>query len=131
MVPLFPGEASFMTIPIANVSKCREVYTVSIEDPDIECFVEPEVKMVVAAAELKYWIDEGKLKPQEVGDDAFTSTDTVTLERGQKIDILFKFLTLRDVTDKENGISTRDIVYLRKVKIVIKRNRDLFKTVEA
>jgi len=131
MVPLFPGEATFMTIPIANVSKYREVYTVSIEDPDIDCFVDPEVKMVVAAHELKYWIDDGKLKPQEVGPDAFTSTDTVTLEAGQKIDLLFKFTTLRDVTSKPNGVSTSDIVCLRKVKLIFKRNMDLFKTVEA
>lgn len=131
MVPLFPGEPSFMTVAVANVSKYREVYTVSIEDPDIDCFVEPEVKMVVAAAELKYWMEEGKLKPQEVGPDAFTSTDTVTLEPGQKVDLLFKFLTVRDVTSKPNGISTTDIVCLRKVKMIIKRNMDLFKTVEA
>lgn len=120
-----------MTIPIINRTNMREVYTVSIEDPDIQCFVDPEVKMVVAAHEIKYWIDEGKLKPQDVSYEAFTSTDTVTLEPGQKIDLLFKFLTLRDVTSKANGISSPDTACLRKVKIIFKRNMDLFKTVEA
>ena len=82
MVPLFPGEPTFITVAVENRSQYREVYTASIEDPDIECFVEPEVKLVVAPAELKYWTDEGKLKAQAVGPDAYTSTDTVTLEPG-------------------------------------------------
>jgi len=64
MVPLYPGEPSFITLPVENKSKYREVYTAQIEDPDIECFIEPEVKMVVAPAELKHWTQEGKLKPQ-------------------------------------------------------------------
>ena len=54
----------------------------------------------------------------------------MTLEPGQKIDLLFKFLTLRDVAARTNGISTNDTVALRKVKIVLRKNMDLFKTVE-
>ena len=130
MVPLFPGEPSFITHRIENKSKYREVYTVQIDDPDTECFIEPEVKLVVASSELKYWTQEGKIKPQQVSTDAFTSTDTVTLEPGEKIDLLFKFMTLRDIASRANGISTNDTVAFRKVKIIFRKNMDLFKTTE-
>ena len=68
-----------------------------------------------------------------MGAEAFTSTDTVFLEAGQKVDLLFKFLTTRDVASV-NGISTHDTVALRKVKIVLRRSErgalNLYKTVE-
>ena len=34
IVPLVPGELSFITIPLENKSTKREVYTVKITDPD-------------------------------------------------------------------------------------------------
>jgi len=65
-----------------------------------------------------------------VSPDAFTSRDTVTLEPGEKIDLLFKFMTLRDVSNRSTTVSTQDTVSLRKVKIILRQNMNLFKTVE-
>ena len=97
LIHVIPGQISFMSIPIENTSGIRQVYEVRIEDPDSNNTEHEEVQMVSAALEFEHWVKKGKVKrPNSY--EMVPEKGKVMLGPGEKIDILIKFLTFRDVS---------------------------------
>ena len=69
-------------------------------DPDEEIlggFGCSELKLVQDAAELNHWVAQNKVaRPPSF--DAITRRGDILLKPGQKLDLLFKFLTTREVS---------------------------------
>jgi hypothetical protein len=108
-----------MTVPLKNDSVLRQVYSVVVDDPDKHLLVEEEVSFVHGAQELAHWVKQGKVSRPE-SYDCITSKDTIILNPGQKIDLLFKMRTYREVLSDVAEESSAAKVKQRFVKITIK-----------
>ena len=72
------------------------MYQVIVDDPDKQHLSSDEVSLVHNPAELAHWVKLGKVaKPESY--EMIPQADTVILAPGQKIDLLFKFITHRAV----------------------------------
>jgi hypothetical protein len=81
--------------------------------------------MVYSGIELEYWVKKGKVsKPGSY--DMIPEKNKVMLNPNEKIDILFKFLTFRDVSHSVNTQASPDIVKQRNVKINILLNKSIY-----
>ena len=87
-VPLIPGEITFETLHLRNNTGSKKLYTVQIQDPDQ---MSDEVRFVYSAAEYIFWYDQGKVNTKLPSQDCFANIDTVKLEDGDQMDLLFKF----------------------------------------
>jgi hypothetical protein len=92
-----PGHNTFITIPLINKQAQNEVYTVKILDPDHELLPMPELRLVSDQAELSHWVVEGIVERPPAWNMITTQSDVI-LKSGQQINLLFKFITFRDVT---------------------------------
>lgn len=125
LITVIPGQISFMTIPIENTSGIRQVFEVRIEDPDSLNTEHEEIQMVYSGLEFEYWVKKDKVKrPNSY--DMITEKNKIMLGPGEKIDVLFKFLTFRDVSYNENVAASPDIVKERNVKINILLNKSIY-----
>ena len=70
------------------------------------------------AAELNHWVAQGKVSRPPSFDIIRRSGD-ILLKPGQKIDLLFKFLTKREVSLSPNVQTSRQIIRPRKIKIFV------------
>jgi hypothetical protein len=111
-VSVVPGDLSFMVLPLENVSQQRQVYQIAIHDPDSNFLEREEVTMVYSAHEFEHWVKQGKVK-KPLSYDMITSIDTVLLNPGQKIDLLFKFQTFREVSHNVNVVASPDVIKQR------------------
>lgn len=93
---MIPGEYSFLEVPLENNTDARQSYSVTILDPDQDLLEESEVKMVSSQAEFQHWIDMKKCEQQPT--HCLTDKDTVLLQPTEKINLLFKFLTTREIS---------------------------------
>ena len=116
-IHLCPGIVNFFRHPLENKKDEREVYEINIIDPERELSEEAEVALVYSAEEMAYWEQLGKGK-QYPSKNTIRQTDTVHLEAGQKIELLFKCITFRDVDPKAEK-STHDLIKPRVVEIVV------------
>ena len=65
-----------------------------------------ELRLVQDAAELNHWVAHNKV-PRPSSFDAITRTGGILLKPGQQIDLLFKFLTIREVSLSPKAVSSR------------------------
>ena len=128
MVPLTPGEPSFLTHSLKNTTGERQVYTIQVQDPDRGMFMDPEIVLVHSDTELRYWAGRGKCK--DSGSHREINLDTVMLRPGEDVELLFKFLTFRDVSHGPVSVSGPEIVCARKCTIVFLRKSDIYKTLD-
>ena len=98
---VMPGHLTFAE-PMTVVNDTNQVqnYSVKIIDHDEEMlggFGSSELVLVQDAAELNHWVAECKIKkPMKFGE--ITRRGYILLKPGQSIDLLFKFLTKREVS---------------------------------
>lgn len=96
-----PGHLAF-TDPISVINDTNQVqtYTVRIVDEDESVLGGPgssELSFVQDSAELNHWVAHNKV-PRPPSFDAITRRGDILLKPRQKIDLLFKFLTTREVS---------------------------------
>lgn len=86
-----------------------------INDPEKELCDEPEICLIYSNEEMEYWqkLGKGKLYPSK---NMIRQTDQIHLESGEKIELLFKCLTFRELDPKAEK-STHDIIKSRVVEI--------------
>ena len=118
MVPLTPGEPSFLTHALKNTTGESQVYTIQVDDPDRGMFMDPEITLVHSDTELRHWAKLGKCKASGTSG---LNLDTVMLGAGEEIELVFKFLTFRDVSHGPISVSGPEIVCPRKCTIVFLR----------
>ena len=124
LIHVIPGQISFMSIPIENTYGIRQVYEVRIEDPDSMTTEHQEVQVVSSALEFEHWVKRGKVK-RPTRNDMIQENGNVLLGPGEKIDILIKFMTFRDVSHNINTPASPDCVKQRNVKINIMLNKSV------
>ena len=83
-----------------------------------------EVQVVTSALEIEHWVRKGKVK-RPARNDMIQENGNVLLGPGDKIDVLIKFLTFRDVSHNVNTQSSVDVVKQRNVKINVMLNRSV------
>ena len=98
-----------------------EQYSVQIFDPDQALTGNSEMSLVTEASELTHWVSLGKCKrpPQY---DSITRKGDILLKPGQSIDLLFKFLTTREVSLSPSVSASKTVIRPRKIKIVVLNN---------
>ena len=74
-----------------------------------------EVQLVSGASEMDHWVSLGKAQ-RYPSDDSIIDGDTLFLQPGEYIELLFKFQTFREV-DFEAKMGSLDIIKPRQVKI--------------
>lgn len=120
-----------MTIPIENKTSSNLSYLIKIHDPDNELTELNEVEMVHQVHELQHWEKLGKFDPKHSKEprqfDFIVDKDTVLLPPGAKIDILFKFLTTREVSHSHLVKASADVVKQRNIKISFMSNMSIVK----
>ena len=101
-----PGMNSFVTVPILNNLTQNEVYSVRIMDPDAGLLgSESEFRLVTDEAEMSHWVIQGKVDRPPAW-NLVTAHSDVILKPGQQMNLLFKFLSFRDVGMRVNQPST-------------------------
>lgn len=73
------------------------MFSLVVNDPDESFLANKEISLVTDTAEWRYWISKGKCKKPELF-DVLTPAGDVILKPNSEIELLFKFLTLRDFT---------------------------------
>ena len=122
---VMPGRLTFTEpLTIMNNTNSTQQYSVKILDPDEEVlggFGCSELKLVQDAAELNHWVAQNKVaRPPSF--DAITRRGDILLKPGQKIDLLFKFLTTREVSLSPSAQASAQIIRPRKVRIFVLMN---------
>lgn len=115
-----PGRNSFLTIPVLNNGGQNQVYSVKIHDPDENLFPNKEhaeMKLVSDQAELSHWVIQNKVSRPPAW-NLITAHNDVILKPGQQLDLLFKFLTMRDVNLAEKNPSKKTFKR-RQITIVV------------
>ena len=107
---VMPGHLTFTApLTVINDTSGTQNYTVKILDEDEEIlggYGMSELKLVQDAAELNHWVAQNKVsRPSSF--DAITRTGGILLKTGQKIDLLFKFLTTREVSLSPSAQASR------------------------
>ena len=92
-----PGVVNFYKLPLHNQSNDKQIYNVSIIDPERDLCEEAEISLVYSYEEMEYWakLDKCKKHPNR---NTIKAMDTVHVEAGQTVELLFKCLTFRNVT---------------------------------
>jgi hypothetical protein len=95
-----PGTLAFVKVKIQNKFIQREVYSVVLDDPEEKTIGgvsgHKEMQLVTDKAEWRYWVSKGKCaKPSSY--DVMTEAGDIDLQPGDEVELLFKFLTLREV----------------------------------
>ena len=112
---VLPGQPTFFKFPIENQRDTSMMYYINIDDPDDELTVRKEAQLVCSSHEVKFWAELGKATPYP-HDFCIQGTDTLSLMPGEKIELLFKFQTFRDLNDLVQA-STADVIKERVVTI--------------
>ena len=122
---VMPGQLAFAApVPVVNDSGQTQLFTVKIIDPDEEMLGGhgcSEMQLVQDAAELNHWVAQGKV-PRPPSFDAITRRGDILLNPTQRIDLLFKFLTKREVSLSPNVSASRQVIRPRKIKVFILQN---------
>lgn len=117
-----PGHLAFVDpLTVMNENEWIQAYNVKILDPDSEKlggFGSSELSLVQDSMELNHWVRHGKVeRPSSF--DMFGQNGYFELKPGQKIDLLFKFLTTREVDFTANGNVEPSDLFIRPRKIRI------------
>ena len=94
------GQLEFFTTKVSNPYKTNEVYTVHVNDPDERYLSSPEMTLVTDRAELNLW--RNKLS-RPVDYDAIQSTGDIFLRPNDEVELLFKYMTTREVSVDPNS----------------------------
>ena len=116
-----PGQLSFLPVPIINHSNTVETYSVKFDDPDLDMLGGPgygEFSLVSNGAEFRHWVSLNKVNRPPKWDN-ITRTGDVMLEPGQHMDILVKFLTIREVSLSKSVNASKYVIKPRRVRILI------------
>eukprot|EP00347_Sterkiella_histriomuscorum_P000155 403376962 len=124
------GQLEFFTCKVHNPYTMNEVYTVHINDPDERILQQPEMTLVTDQAELRHWASLQKFsRPNNY--DAIQRTGDIYLQPNDEVELLFKYITTRDVTSDPNLAASADIIKPRKVQIIIlQTNKQPYNTIE-
>ena len=118
---VMPGHLAFLPpIPLMNETNQLQSYSIQIMDPDDQILGPgcQELQLVQDGAELNHWVSKGKVgRPPSF--DAITRRGDIKLKPNEKIDLLFKFLTKREVSLNPNAVSSKWIIRPRKIRISI------------
>lgn len=124
-INVMPGHLAFsQPIPVVNETNQMQVFSVRIIDPDEEILGGhgcSELKLVQDAAELNHWVAHGKV-PRPPSFDAITRQGDMRLQPKERIDLLFKFLTKREVSFSPNASASRQVIRPRKIKVFVMQN---------
>jgi hypothetical protein len=91
-----PGQLSFVKVKIHNKFSQREIFTIHINDPDEKNLFHKEMTMVIDRQEWRHWISREKTHAPK-SFDVMTETGDIDLKPNEEVEVLFKFLTTRDV----------------------------------
>ena len=87
----------FFTVSIHNPFNMNEVFTIHINDPDEHFLKEKEIQVVTDQAEWRHWVAAGKCK-RPFAYDIITPSGDVILKPNDEVELLFKFMSVREVT---------------------------------
>ena len=92
---VMPGQLSFVKVKIHNKFSQREIFTIHINDPDEKNLFQKEMTMVIDKQERRHWV----LREKSVAPSSYemmTETGDIDLKPNEEVEVLFKFLTIRD-----------------------------------
>lgn len=109
MVTVVPGEVTTLSHMLHNQTNETQVYTIQISDPDKQFLEQEEVSMVSNQVEYEFWVSKGKAKKPK-SYSCITNVNSVTLRANEKFDLLFKFMTYREVSHSHLVQSSGDLI---------------------
>jgi len=125
-----PGKIEFFTVPLHNPYAENTVFTVHISDPDAAIVNGKELQLVKNAAEWRHWTQQGKCKKPDQF-DIISGEGDILLKPNVEVELLFKFLTLREGSSLQNEVSSAEIIKARKVTIgILSHTNDPYNTIE-
>jgi hypothetical protein len=120
-VAVTPGDVSFVSMHLQNQTNEKQVYSVTIQDPHQDFLEREEVTLVYSQHELQHWANQGKIRSLN-NTRSIASPDTVLLDAGQSVELLFKFQTFREVSHSHLTAASNEIIKQRNVKLVVTLN---------
>jgi hypothetical protein len=92
---VMPGQLSFVKIKLHNKFSQREIFTIHINDPDEKNLFQKEITMVIDHQEWRHWVSRDKCAAPS-SYEMMTETGDIDLKPNEEVEVLFKFLTVRD-----------------------------------
>ncbi|CDW71325.1 UNKNOWN [Stylonychia lemnae] len=117
-VSVVPGQIEFYKCKIQNPFNSREVFSIHINDPDERLLSQPELCLVNDPLEWRHWVKQGKGQAPFSYDIIQRPADII-LNPMDEVELLFKFMTTRDVSIDPNELASQDIIKPRKIGIII------------
>ena len=101
IIHVTPGQLEFLPpLQLQNTTGIKQLFTVNIMDDDDQYLpLEKELHWVHDEFELKEWIMRGHVKRPATFDSIHKYG--VELQQGESVELLFKFLTVREVSFSE------------------------------
>jgi hypothetical protein len=97
------------------------VYTIHINDPDERNLIEREMTLIIDKAEWRHWVSRGKgAIPSSY--EMVTESGDIDLGPNEEVEVLFKFLTLRDVPILSQDIENfppQSFIRPRKIQLIV------------
>lgn len=127
-----PGAIEFVKVRIHNAFNQREVYSVHINDPDEKNIFERELVMVTDKTEWRYWISQSKCA-RPASFEVMTEAGDIILQPNEEVELLFKFLTLREVPAFADLASQPPQIFIRPRKcqiIILHSNKQPYSNTE-
>ena len=125
-VPMVPGKPEFVRIKLHNDSEKAKTYQIAIEDPDAGLLPsgQAEVRLISAPDEQEFWAKR-KVVPLGASDpvrpplsyDMIADPSGVVLQAGEKIELLLRCQTFRDVATGD--YSTSEVMAKRTAKVTV------------
>lgn len=124
------GQLEFFKTKIHNPFNMNEVFTVHINDPDERIVQTSELQLVTDQVEWMHWVAQGKVE-RPLAYDIIQRTGDIYLKPNDEVELLFKFMTTRDVSNDSHVKSSADIIKPRKIQIIIlQTNKQPYNTIE-
>lgn len=118
------GKNSFFNYTLKNNFSKKVVYTIQIQDPDIEYLSGVSELQLVKNdnREWEYWYEQGKCEAPPVWDNVIKRNNEILLEPNEEIPLLFKFTSFRQFSKGRQ--SDEDYIQKRCIQVIFHNSID-------
>lgn len=116
------GKHSFCVLPIENTTMSGVRLMVQLEDPDEQFLNKRELRWINDPTEIDHWVKFHHLEMHQ--NMQASASDVIELGSGEKRDLLFKFMTFREVSLQRDVQTSNRIIKERIIRLKLVNAQD-------
>lgn len=116
------GKHSFCVLPIENTTMSGVRLMIQLEDPDEQFLNKRELRWINDPTEIDHWVKFHHLEMHQ--NMQASASDVIELGSGEKRDLLFKFMTFREVSLQRDVQTSNRIIKERIIRLKLVNTQD-------